>query len=70
MFISYQPRESIRPANGINQGCEVWGDIRVEGRMVFVRVGVIVLAAVRSVTTGKIIRAFGMNKVDPTEVRI
>ena len=60
----------MRPANGIDQGSEVWSNTRVKGRMVFVRVGVIILPAVRSVVTGKIIRALGMNKVEPTKVRI
>jgi hypothetical protein len=58
------------PADGIHQGCKVWSDIRVEGRMVFVRVGVIVLTAVRSIAAGKIIRALGMNKVDLVKVRV
>ena len=60
----------MRPANGIDQGSEVWSNTRVKGRMVFVRVGVIVLAAVCPIITSKIIRALGMNKVDPTKVRI
>jgi len=38
--------------------------------MVFVRVGVIVLAAVCPISTGKIIGALGVNKVDPAKVRI
>jgi hypothetical protein len=60
----------VRPANGINQGSEVWSNIRMKGRMVFVRVGVIVLPAIRSIGTGKIIRALGMDKVDLVEVRV
>lgn len=68
LLIGYQPRVSMGPANGINQSCEVWSDIRVEGRVVFGRVTVIILAAVRSIPAGKIIRVLGMNKVDLAEV--
>ena len=70
LFVGYQPREFVRPANGIDQGCEVRGDIRMEGRMVFVRVGIVVLPAVRSIVTGKIIRTLGMNKVNLVKVRV
>lgn len=70
LFIGYQPRKPMRPANGINKGSEVRSDTRVEGRVVFVRIGVIVLTAVCSITTGQIIGALGMNEVDPTKVRI
>ena len=69
LLIGYQPREPMRPADGIHQGSEVWSNTRVEGRMVFVGVGVIVLAAVCPVMTGKIIGALGMNKVDLMKVR-
>lgn len=58
------------PANSIDQGCKVRCDVLVEGRMVFVGVGIIVLAAVRSIATGKVIRPLGMNKVDLVKVRV
>jgi len=70
LFIGYQPRVFVRPANGVHQGSEVRSNIRMEGRTVFVRVGVIVLSAVRSIATGEIIRALGMNKVDLVKVRV
>ena len=70
LCVGYQPRESMRPANGIHQGCEIWSDIRMEGRVVFVRVGIIVLTGVRPITTGEIVRALGMNKVDLMKVRV
>jgi len=70
LFIAYQPREFARPTDGVHQGRKVWSDILVEGRMVFVGVGVIILTAVRSIATGKIIRALGMNEVDPMKVRV
>ena len=60
----------MRPANGIHQGCEIWGDVHVERRTVLMRVGVIVFTAVRSVTAGKIVGALGVNKVDFVKVRI
>jgi hypothetical protein len=68
LLIGYQPRVSLRPANSINQSCEVRGDIRVEGRVVFGRVAVIILAIECFITAGEIIRALGMNKVDLAEV--
>jgi hypothetical protein len=40
----------------------------VEGRVVFGRVAVIILATECSITAGEIIRALGMNKVDLAEV--
>ena len=58
------------PADGIHHGCEVWSNIRVERRMVFMRVGVIVLAGVRPIAAGKILGALGMNEVDPMKVRV
>jgi len=70
LFICYQPRESMGPANGVYEGCKVWSDICVEGRVVFVRVGVIILAVVRSGGAGEIIGALGMNKVDLVKVGI
>ena len=70
LFISYQPGESMSPANGIHQGCEVWSDIRVEGRMVFVRVGIIIFTAIRPIATCKIVRALGMDKVNLVKVRV
>ena len=70
LFIGYQPRVFVRPANGIHQGSEVRSNILMEGREVFVRVGVIVLPAVRSIATGEIISALGMNKVDLAKVRV
>ena len=70
LFVGYQPREFMRPTNGVHQGCKIWSDIRVEGRMIFTRVGVIVLPAVRSIATGKIIRALCMNKVDLVKIRV
>ena len=60
----------MRPTNGVHQGSKVWGDIRVEGRMVFVRVSVIVLPVVRSIATGKIIRALSVNEVNLVKVRV
>ena len=38
--------------------------------MIFARVGVIMLPSVRSLATGKIIRAPCMNKVDLVKVRV
>lgn len=70
LFVSYQPGEFVRPANGIDQGCKVRSDIRIEGRMVFVRVGIIVLPAVRSIATGKIIRVLGMNEINLVKVYV
>jgi len=70
LFIGYQPRVFVRPANGVHQGSEVWSNIHMERRTVFVRVGVIVLPAIRPIATSKIIRALGMNKVDLVEVRL
>lgn len=70
LFIGYQPRVFVRPANGIHQGSEVRSNIRMEGRTVFARVGVIVPPVVRSVAPGEIIRALGMNKVDLVKVRV
>lgn len=54
----------MRPTNGVHQGCKIWNDIRVGGRMIFARVGVIVLPAVRSIAAGKVIGALCVNKVD------
>ena len=70
LFIGYQPRISMGPAHSIHQGSKVWSNIRVEGRMVFVRACVIILPAIRPIAAGKIVRALGMNEVDFVKVRI
>jgi hypothetical protein len=70
LFIGYQPREPVRPANSIHQGCEVWSDIRVEGRMIFVGIGVIILTAVWAIATGKMIRTLDVSQVDLVKVRV
>jgi hypothetical protein len=70
LFIGYQPRVSMGPANSVHQGSKVWSDIRVEGRMVFVGVRVIILPAKRPIAAGKIIGALGVNKVDLAKVRV
>ena len=60
----------MRPANGIHEGREIWGDIRVKGRAVLLRVCVIIFTTICAIVTGKIIRAFCMNEVDFVKIRV
>jgi len=70
LLIRYQPRVSVRPTDGIDQSCEVWGNTGVEGRTIFGRVTVIILAAVGSILAGEIISALRVNEVDLVKIRV
>jgi hypothetical protein len=70
LFVGDQPRESVRPSNSVHQGCEVWRDICVEGRVIFGRVGVVILAAVCTIDAGEVIGTLDTNKVDLVKVGI
>ena len=70
LFIGYQPRVSVRPTDGIDQSCEVWSNSGMEGRTIFGRITVIIIAAVGSIVAGKIIGALCVNEVDLVEIRV